>query len=143
MGNRNRQDLTYQDFADHFPLVKAVQELSAKVEEQQKTIEALKENSLGKDSKNLNSEDELELFQNNPNPFRKDTEIHMNIPSRVQSAVLFIYDLSGKQIDRLPVTDRGEVIAKIEGGHLAPGMYLYTLIADSHACEAKRMVLTE
>lgn len=139
--DRDHYSIRYAEFV--VPLVKAVQELSAKVEKQQSEIQELKKGTGKKFSETKNSFDGVELFQNTPNPFRQDTEIRMNIPSDVQSAVLFIYDLSGKQIDRRLITERGQVVTKVEGGRLAAGMYLYTLIADNQPTEAKRMVLTE
>jgi trimeric autotransporter adhesin len=133
--------IRYAEFV--VPLTKAVQELSAQVTKQQKTIDALKKVIQQKDSKELDVLDELEVFQNNPNPFQQDTEIRMNIPKNIQNATLFIYDLNGKQIDKQTLSGRGQVVAKVEGGHLSPGIYLYTLIADGQAAATKRMILTD
>jgi trimeric autotransporter adhesin len=133
--------IRYAEFV--VPLTKAVQELSAQVTKQQKTIDALKKVIQQKDSKELDALDELEVFQNNPNPFQQDTEIRMNIPKSIQNATLFIYDLNGKQIDKQAVSGRGQVVAKVEGGHLSPGIYLYTLVADGQAAATKRMILTD
>ena len=72
-----------------------------------------------------------------------DTEIRMNIPDGINNAVLLIYDLSVKQLEQRVITERGNVVSKVEGSRLTAGMYLYTLFADNQACESKRMILTD
>lgn len=134
--------IRYAEFV--VPLVKAVQELSAKVNEQQRTIDRLTQeingSNLLQSKKDLT---EVALLQNSPNPFKVDTDIRMEIPTNVHSAVLFIYDMNGKQVEKRIITDRGHVVSKVEGGKLSPGMYLYTLITDNSTSETRRMILTE
>lgn len=85
----------------------------------------------------------LELFSNAPNPFNESTEIKMTVPASVESATLAIYDLNGRQLKAVIVTDRGSVTVTIEGSELAPGMYLYSLLADGQLVDTKTMVVTE
>ncbi|NOS56731.1 MAG: T9SS type A sorting domain-containing protein [Cyclobacteriaceae bacterium] len=133
--------IRYADFV--VPLAKAVQELSVQLEKQQRTIDDLKKIVDGNRTKDIEGFLEVELFQNHPNPFRENTEIKMIVPKNIQSAVLFIYDLSGKQIDKRIINERGETSSRVEGGSLSPGIYLYTLVADGRASTTKRMILTD
>ena len=83
------------------------------------------------------------LKQNNPNPFTENTVIEYVLPETVQSANLYIYDMNGTQIEQIPLTERGESSVTVNGGQLAAGMYLYSLIADGKVIDTKRMILTK
>ncbi len=83
------------------------------------------------------------LGKNRPNPFSKNTTIGYFLPSTVQNAVLYIYDLQGKQLKGIAIPERenGQVI--IHGSELQPGMYYYSLIADGQVVGTEKMVLTD
>lgn len=83
------------------------------------------------------------LYQNNPNPFKESTEIKCDIAAGVQEAVLYLYDMNGRQISRRPITQRGHTSVTIEGGSLKAGIYLYSLIADGTVIDTRRMILTK
>jgi len=123
------------------PLVKAVQELSAKVEEQQQMINALllKNDSSTEDT---NSQGVI-LYDNVPNPFSTDTEIKMRLPEKTQQATVIIFNLEGKQLKSFTVTNRGETSVRVSSDDLGAGMYLYTLIADGKFVDTKRMILAK
>ncbi|MEM9859957.1 MAG: tail fiber domain-containing protein, partial [Bacteroidota bacterium] len=138
--------IRYAEFV--VPLVKAVQELSAMVEEQQKVITDLssksKEQGSLEDQDNDSTNDlDIELLQNQPNPFTQNTAIRMVLPETVVQADLIIYNLEGKQIQQHLISDRGNTEISLEGGSLQPGMYIYALIADGKIIDQKRMILTK
>ena len=142
--------LRYAEFV--VPLVKGMQELTARLEEQEQKIAEQEQkidslvNQLGSKSeieKSMVSAIVLSLFQNNPNPFNAETEIKMTIPENVGFATVMIYNLEGKQMKNIQVRDRGEVSVKISGSELSAGMYLYALIADGKVVDTKRMILTQ
>jgi hypothetical protein len=83
-----------------------------------------------------------QLFQNNPNPFSKSTQIKYYLPSTVQNAMLCIYDLQGKQLKKITITERGNSAQIISGSEFAAGIYLYGLMADGNEVDVKRMILT-
>jgi hypothetical protein len=83
------------------------------------------------------------LYQNVPNPFNADTQVRYCLPESVLQANLYIYDLQGKQVKKIPVTERGEAAVTIHGSELQAGMYIYTLIADGQEIDSKRMILTK
>ena len=83
------------------------------------------------------------LYQNTPNPFSQATSIRYYLPETVATASLCIYDMQGKQLQQITLTQRGEGTEQISASLLAPGMYLYALIADGQEVDVKRMILTE
>ncbi|NPD93044.1 T9SS type A sorting domain-containing protein, partial [Xylanibacter muris] len=78
-----------------------------------------------------------------PNPFVTSTDIKVNIPTSANTAMLNIYDLSGKQIKSIQVNERGEHSIYVTSESLAPGMYIYSLIIDGKLIDTKRMVVTQ
>jgi hypothetical protein len=134
--------IRYAEFV--VPLVKAVQELSAKNEEQQKQIDQLL-TLLGKTEEGNSGmkSDETLLLQNNPNPFSVNTDIKMVLPETAGSANIIVYNLEGKQLKQLQVKGRGKVSTTILGNELSAGMYIYALIVDGKVVDTKRMILTK
>lgn len=86
---------------------------------------------------------ELELFQNSPNPFDKETRIGFTLSPETKQAAIFIYDLQGRQVMRIDLNERGESYVTIRSGELRAGRYLYTLIVDGQEVSTKKMILTD
>lgn len=87
--------------------------------------------------------DMVRMDQNKPNPFSESTVISLNIPRETQSATIFIYDMSGKQVQSLPVSERGETNITVYAASLTAGMYIYTLVVDGKVAVTRRMIVTE
>ena len=87
--------------------------------------------------------DMVRMDQNKPNPFSESTVITLNIPSNAQAATIFIYDMSGKQVQSLPVSERGETNITVYASDLAAGMYIYTLVVDGKAAVTRRMIVSQ
>ena len=85
----------------------------------------------------------VRMDQNNPNPFSESTVITLNIPNKAQTASIFIYDMSGKQVQSLPVSERGETNITVYAGDLSAGMYIYTFVIDGKAAVTRRMIITK
>lgn len=83
------------------------------------------------------------LYQNVPNPFTAETVIRYDLPETMQQAVLYVYDMQGKQIKSITVEERGSSSVTIQGSELPAGMYIYALIADGKEIASKRMILTK
>jgi len=83
------------------------------------------------------------LYQNAPNPFNQTTEIAYFLPDGIQKASLNIYDMNGKQLKIISITQLGKGSITVNGTELHPGMYFYSLIADGKEIDTKRMILTE
>ncbi len=137
--------IRYEEFV--VPLVKAVQELSALDEEQQKRIDQQQEQinqlveHVGK--RDDLSASEISLFQNTPNPFSANTEIKMFLPESVNNVNVIVYNLEGKQLKEMTVSQRGKANVTMQGKELPAGMYIYVLIADGKVIDTKRMILTK
>ncbi len=129
-------------------LVNAVNELSAKNAELER-IMGLSETSYAPRQEvsgidNILTDKAAEvLSQNDPNPFSNDTQIAYNLPVGTQTAAIYIYDLQGKQVSCLPVTDMGAGCVTLHGGDLQAGMYIYSLIANGKELASKKMILTK
>lgn len=143
---------TYIDYSSLVSLlVSAVNELSAQVVCLQEQIngyagEEVIEGApmvIPTDVESVMGTGKAELYQNRPNPFSENTEIRLSLPEDVSSAILYVYDLQGHQVNAFPISDRGNTSVVINGGSLAAGMYIYTLIADGKEIDTKRMILTK
>ena len=83
------------------------------------------------------------MDQNVPNPFTEKTDIAIFLPESVQTATLYIYDLSGKQLEQHPVEGRGETVMTIHADKMDAGMYVYSLIADKKVVTTKKMIVVK
>ena len=137
------------DYIGFIPvLVDAVKSLTARVSEQEETIEALTHQgslrkSPGQSGVESLSMESIVLKQNRPNPFSSSTVIEYSLPQEVAVATLYIYDLRGSQIKSIPLSERGDSSVIIDGSSLQPGMYIYKLVADGVEADSKRMILTD
>lgn len=123
-------------------LIKTIQDLKLEIEVlKDNTDKAMPRNEGTTNNSNILSS--AYLYQNNPNPFTENTTVKCLIPKEVSSAVLYIYDMNGRQIDSRTVAERGEISLTIEGGSLDAGIYLYSLITDGSIIDTKRMILTK
>lgn len=83
------------------------------------------------------------MEQNFPNPFTEKTDIAIYLPESVREAALYIYDLSGKQLEQHPVEGRGETVMTIHADKMDAGMYVYSLIADKKVVTTKKMIVVK
>ena len=125
-------------------LVQCINELSAKVAELEGTSpRGAKAPTNATDiEKSVADVDMVRMDQNKPNPFSESTVITLNIPSNAQVANIFIYDMSGKQVQSLPVSERGETNITVYAADLAAGMYIYTLVVDGKVAVTRRMIVS-
>jgi trimeric autotransporter adhesin len=138
--------LAYDAFV--VPLVKAVQELSIKVNSQQKEID--KFNSIGSASITptvaQTSVHELELanntvlFQNFPNPFGDGTTIKYFIPDNIQNAQIVFFDEFGNKLNEFKVAEKGMGQLNIASANLSTGSYSYSLIVNNKVLDTKKMI---
>jgi len=85
----------------------------------------------------------LSLSQNRPNPFSTSTSIEVSVPESIDTASIFIFDMSGKQIKRIDITERGTSRISVTSEGLTEGMYLYSLIANGKLLGTKKMILAK
>ena len=82
------------------------------------------------------------LYQNSPNPFKEQTLIRFALADDATDAAVCIFDMTGKQLRRFPVTPGMDSIT-INGGDLGAGMFLYSLIVDGQEIDTKRMIFSK
>ena len=87
--------------------------------------------------------DMVRMDQNKPNPFSESTVITLNIPKDTQTANIFIYDMSGKQVKAIPVDERGETNITVYASELSAGMYIYTLVVEGKVAVTRKMIVSE
>lgn len=127
-------------------LVLAIQELKEENDELRALVE--KGDRPAKEDQRSDFIDDTEtvipqLLQNRPNPFNRETVIEYQLPQSVNRATLFIYDMNGRQIRKVDLSERGKGEYLLNGGELEAGMYLYSLIADGDEIDTRRMILTK
>lgn len=86
---------------------------------------------------NLNA---IILDQNLPNPFAENTTITYSIPDDIMEAQLLFYDMNGRIIKQVDITDRGDSKLTVYGNNLEKGIYTYSLIADGKLIATKKMI---
>ena len=126
-------------------LVQSIKELSARVAELEGTSPRTAKTPTDATAieESVADIDMVRMDQNKPNPFSESTVITLNIPSNAQVASIFIYDMSGKQVQSLPVSERGETDITVYAADLAAGMYIYTLVVDGKISVTRRMIVTK
>ena len=82
------------------------------------------------------------LYQNTPNPFKEQTVIRFSLADDAKDAAICIFDLSGKMLKKMPVT-QGMTSVSVGGYELGEGMFLYTLMVNGQEIDTKRMIITK
>lgn len=132
------------------PLVKAIQEQQAKIEE----LEALIHQccTSGSEIKNENAEpdkitsielqsaDNSILYQNAPNPFATETTINYYLPQTINNAKMVFYNDMGQSIKEILLEHKGNASVKVQSSDLANGFYSYSLIVNGNVVDTKRML---
>lgn len=140
-----REDgIKYINYIGMIPLlVQSISELNMRINKMEGASEGLKKVITAGLSDNVISKIDASLAQNYPNPFVDITHIEVNIPTTISSAKLCIYDMNGKQVKQISLSERGKFTVKVSGNELGAGMFLYSLIVDNNIVDTKRMVLTK
>ena len=145
---KNDKDLYGLRYAEFVvPLVKAVQELSAKNDDLQKQIDDLKatlvlnQSSASKQQSVFLSSASLD--QNIPNPFANTTTITYTLPQKFTNAQVVITNNTGKTIKSINVSGSGKGSLNVDAATLSSGAYNYSLIVDGKLIGSKQMILAK
>ena len=125
-----------------------IEKLQSQVDEQREQIKQLvKLMNIKSINEKVFEENGIEsipiLLQNTPNPFNQATEIGYYIPENVNSANIYIYDVSGFQQKNISISERGKGATTLQASALQAGIYFYTLICDGKPVDTKQMILTK
>ena len=128
-------------------LMQAIKELNAKVEmlSGKGSLQLAQSTGTASMSDELLSGDDENpsMDQNVPNPFTEKTDIAIYLPESVKTATLYIYDLSGKQLEQHAVEGRGDTVMTIHAERMDAGMYVYSLIADKKVVTTRKMIVVK
>ncbi len=80
------------------------------------------------------------LDQNVPNPFAEQTTINYYLPDNTGKAQMLFYNASGKLIQSVELTQKGQGQLNVFAQDLTNGMYTYTLVVDGKIAATKKMV---
>ncbi len=83
------------------------------------------------------------LHQNVPNPFNEEIVISYIVPTNAQNAVIYLYNMSGVQLNKYDINTLGESSITISANELYAGIYIYSLIVDGKLIDTKQMIITE
>lgn len=120
-------------------LIRSIQALKQELDEVKgMRLKARKSaSSTGMDASSINGNI---LYQNSPNPFKKETIIRFKLAADAQNASVCIFDMTGKLLKKLPVLS-GMQSVSINGYELGEGMFLYSLIVNGQEIDTKKMVI--
>jgi hypothetical protein len=143
------EDQYYIEYDALIPvIVEAMKAQQTQIEQLKNNLEScchnnLKSANISTESNKLLAENIAQLEQNIPNPFSQETRIGCTIPESSSSAVLYIYNMNGTQLQQHNVNGKGKQMVTISGSSLEPGMYLYALVVDGKEVDTKSMILTK
>ena len=131
-------------------MVKAVQELSAQVEDLKNEISKLKaattmageeNNTVYKNALSQTASVALPiLFQNTPNPFAGNTTIMYVLPKNYHSAFIEIYDHTGGLLQKIALKNEGPGQVTVNSSIISAGAYVYALFVDNKLIASKQMI---
>ncbi|MBQ9577324.1 MAG: tail fiber domain-containing protein [Muribaculaceae bacterium] len=137
----------YVDYIGLIPiLVQSINELRAELAEVKGEKEQSESPMMQSPQQSSQIEASLQaakLYQNAPNPWSSETVIRYTLPQSVAQAMIYIYDMQGKQLKSIPAQGRGESQVTLTARDLTAGMYLYALVADGALVDSKQMILTK
>lgn len=123
-------------------LIRSIQELKQELDEVKGTSKAMTR-SIGDETTDINAvATGNKLYQNTPNPFKGQTIISFSLADDAQNAYICIYDMSGKQLRKMPISSGMENVS-IGGWELGEGMFLYSLIVNGQEIDTKKMIITK
>jgi hypothetical protein len=144
-------------------IIKGMQEQQTLIENQQQSIEELKQINQQQQEQitqlknlietKLNADDissikttalnAASLLQNIPNPFKNNTTIQYTLPTKFSSAQIIVTDNTEKVLKQINVSGAGRGSININTSSLAAGSYHYSLWIDGKLIDTKQMILTK
>ncbi len=82
---------------------------------------------------------EINLDQNEPNPFTDFTEITYYVPLNSRDVKMFIYNSYGALINSVELNEKGEGSVRVNAVNLKSGIYTYYIVADGVTSQVRRM----
>jgi hypothetical protein len=122
-----------------------MKELKDELRQLRAELESLKKLVAGKNASTRINEITIsqkpQLLQNAPNPFTETTTIKYQLPQEVQNAAIYVSTLQGTRLRHFILPQGGGQSVSINGGELAAGSYIYSLVVNGKVIDSKKMVL--
>jgi beta-glucanase (GH16 family) len=80
------------------------------------------------------------LLQNFPNPFGNTTEIIYNILNTSSNVFINMYDVVGREIKSVYLTEKGKSKITLDCTGLSEGVYFCSLLVDDKVVDTKKMI---
>lgn len=122
-------------------LIRSIQDLKQELNELKSDYGNKYKTPQTTDVETLNAKSKSLLYQNTPNPFREKTVIRFKLSEDAKDASVCIFDMSGKLLKKLPVSNGMESVS-VNGYELGEGMFLYSLVVNGREIDTKRMILS-
>lgn len=122
-------------------LIRSIQDLKQELDELKSGEGNIKRAPQVADVDDLSTKGESVLYQNTPNPFQEKTVIRFKLSYDARNASICIFDMSGKLLKKLPVSEGMESVS-VNGYELGEGMFLYSLVVNGREIDTKRMILS-
>lgn len=85
-----------------------------------------------------------QLYQNDLNPFDKETSIRYYLPNAsADNAQLIVHDVMGKLVSVYPISQTGKGAVIVSASSLQTGVYLYSLVVNNERIATKRMMVVK
>ena len=123
-------------------LIRSIQELKQELDEVKGSGDAARKMPQTTAVGTMEAKSRNVLYQNTPNPFKEKTIIRFKLADGVKDASVCFFDMSGKMLKKLPVSQGMESIS-VNGYELGEGMFLYSLLVDGQEIDTKRMILSK
>jgi len=139
--------LQIYDTGIKYMLINAIKDQQTIIKDQQTQLDELKEMVRVLAEGEINHQEMLledaqgYLQQNQPNPFKGNTLIKYYVTDDVVSAVVNVYDMTGKLIHKERITQNGAGQIQLKSKNLATGTYSYSLVVDGKIADTKQMVI--
>lgn len=138
-GNMVLIDASGNLYRGPLPSSASISSLEAEVNQLRAELNALKSKLQIEEAISPNAE----LYQNEPNPFSKETIIRYLIPANTSSAQCYIFDSTGKMIFNKTLTEKGEGHILFNADELTAGIYIYSLVVDGQLVKSRNLIIAK
>ena len=133
----------YVNYTELVPLlIRSIQELKQELDEVKGSGDEARKTPQASAVGTMEAKNRNVLYQNAPNPFKEKTIIHFKLADGVKDAYVCFFDMSGKLLKKLPVSQGMESVS-VNGYELGEGMFLYSLLVNGQEIDTKRMILSK
>ena len=89
---------------------------------------------------NIDVEQKAKLAPPSPNPASSFTEVHFDLPAALKNTELRVYNLIGKELERIPM-QAGTTDMQLDVRGFRPGIYFLYLHADGKPVTSQKLIV--